>query len=136
VTGVWAFVSEVNMETGQPIHDDSTWSGLWLFTGRHHCLARMEGGRKSLPDAELAKLPAERQAEYYRQLTRYSSTAGLYTVAGDTLRRTWLISQGPDLVGEESAAKFSIQGDRMTVELPRRSSASGPSARVIYRRLE
>lgn len=136
LTGVWGFASETSTETGALIRDDKTWSGIWIFTDRHHCLARMEKNRKGLSQAELAKLPAEEQVKHYQQLLNYSSTAGTYTVEGPTLRRQWLISQGPDIIGQESVTKFTVEGDRLIVDIPRRSGASGPAVRVIYRRLE
>ena len=136
ITGVWAFVSETNTETGELVRDDSTWSGIWVFTKGYHCLARMDAQRTSLSDAELEALPAEEQVAYYEQFLGYSGTAGTYTVEGDTLRRQWDISLGPDIIGLESVATFSVEGDRLTVDLPRRSPDSGPSVRVVYRRLE
>jgi hypothetical protein len=96
----------------------------------------MQNDRQGLQRTEVAKLPATEQAKYYQQLLRYSSTAGTYTVEGDVLRRQWVISQGPDIVGQESVARFSVKGDRLIVDIPRRSAASGPAVRVVYRRLE
>jgi hypothetical protein len=136
IAGVWAFVSETNLETGELARDDRTWSGIWVFTGRHHCLARMEKNRRAIPDAELSHLPAEEKVKYYEQLYRYSSTAGTYSVEGSTLRRRWEVSLGPEIIGQESVATFQVEGDRLTVDLPRRSPGSGPAARVVYRRLE
>ncbi len=119
-----------------PAADDTTWSGIWVFTKGYHCLARMDPQRTSLSDAELEALPAEEQVAYYEQLLGYSGTAGTYRVEGDTLRRQWDISLEPDILGLESVTTFSVEGDRLTVDLPRRSPDSGPSVQVVYRRLE
>lgn len=136
IEGVWGFVSETNTETGELVRDDSTWSGIWVFTKGYHCLARMDARRKGLSPSELEALPAEEKVAYYEQLLGYNGTAGTYTVEGDTLRRQWQIGLGPHIVGLESVTKFSVAGDRLTVDLARRSPDSGPAARVEYRRLE
>jgi hypothetical protein len=133
---VWGFVSETDTEAGRVVRDDRTWSGIWIFTDRHHCLARMENNRKSVPRDEPAMPQPEEEVRYYEQLIHFSSTAGTYTVDGPTLRRKWLVSFGPGLMGQESVGTYAIEGDRLTVDLPRRSADSGPSARVVYRRLE
>lgn len=136
IAGVWALVSDTDTEAGKVVRDDRTWSGIWIFTNRYHCLARMENNRSSIPREALAKLPAEQQLRYYQQLARFSSTAGTYAVEGATLRRKWLVSVGPDLIGQESVGTYSIAGNRLTVDLPRRSPDGAPSTRVVYRRLE
>jgi hypothetical protein len=136
IEGVWAFVSETNTETGELVRDDSTWSGIWVFTKGYHCLARMQNQRQGMSRDELAELPPEEQVAYYQQQLNYSSTAGTYTVEGDTLRRQWQISLGPNIIGLESVATFSVEEDRFIVDLPRRSPDSGPAVRVVYRRLE
>lgn len=136
ITGVWAFVSETNTETGELVRDDSTWSGIWVFTNGYHCLARMDNNRTARSAAELAELPPEEQVEHYQQLLNYSGTAGTYQIEGDTLRRQWDVSLGPDIIGLESVAKVRVEGDRMFVDLPRRTEESGPAVQVIYRRLE
>ena len=136
ITGVWAFVSETNTETGELIRDDSTWSGIWVFTNGYHCLARMDANRTARSAAELETLPPEEQVAHYEQLLNYSGTAGTYQIEGDTLRRQWQISLGPEIVGLESVATFRVEDDRMFVDLPRRTEESGPAVQVIYRRLE
>jgi hypothetical protein len=136
VTGVWAFVSETDTESGRLIRDERTWSGIWAFTARYHALARMEHGRRSLTTAALNALPLEEQVKYYEQLMHISSTAGTYTVDGSTLQRRWMISQSPGIIGQESVGTFAVANDRLTVDLPRRSAESGPAVRVVYRRLE
>ena len=136
ITGVWAFVSETNTETGELVRDDSTWSGIWVFTDGYHCLARMDNNRTARSAAELAELTPEEQVAHYEQLLNYSGTAGTYQIEGDTLRRQWDVSLGPDIIGLESVAKVRVEGDRMFVDLPRRSEESGPAVQVIYRRLE
>lgn len=136
ITGVWAFVSETNTETGELIRDDSTWSGIWVFTNGYHCLARMDNDRTARSAAELAELSPEEQVAHYEQLLNYSGTAGTYQIEGDTLRRQWDVSLGPDIIGLESVAKVRVEGDRMFVDLPRRSDESGPAVQVVYRRLE
>ena len=136
ITGVWAFVSETDTETGELVRDDSTWSGIWVFTNGYHCLARMDNNRTARPAAELAELSPEEQVAHYEQIQNYSGTAGTYQIEGDTLRRQWQISLGPDIIGLESVAKVRVEGDRMFVDLPRRSEESGPAVQVIYRRLE
>jgi len=136
ITGVWAFVSETNTETGELVRDDSTWSGIWVFTNGYHCLARMDNNRTARSAAELAELTPEEQVAHYEQLLNYSGTAGTYQIEGDTLRRQWDVSLGPDIIGLESVAKVRVEGDRMFVDLPRRSEESGPAVQVIYRRLE
>ncbi len=136
ITGVWAFVSETNTETAELVRDDSTWSGIWVFTNGYHCLARMDSNRTARSAAELAELSPEEQVAHYEQLLNYSGTAGTYQIEGDTLRRQWQISLGPDIIGLESVAKVRVEGDRMFVDLPRRSEESGPAVQVIYRRLE
>lgn len=136
ITGVWAFVSETNTETGELVRDDSTWSGIWVFTNGYHCLARMDNNRTARSAAELAELSPEEQVAHYEQLLNYSGTAGTYQIEGDTLRRQWDVSLGPDIIGLESVAKVRVEGDRMFVDLPRRSEESGPAVQVIYRRLE
>ena len=136
ITGVWAFVSETNTETGELVRDDSTWSGIWVFTNGYHCLARMDNNRTARSAAELAELSPEEQVAHYEQIQNYSGTAGTYQIEGDTLRRQWQISLGPDIIGLESVAKVRVESDRMFVDLPRRSEESGPAVQVIYRRLE
>ena len=136
ITGVWAFVSETNTETGELVRDDSTWSGIWVFTNGYHCLARMDNNRTARSEAELAELTPEEQVAHYEQILNYSGTAGTYQIEGDTLRRQWDISLGPDIIGMESVARVRVEGDRMFVDLPRRSEESGPAVQVIYRRLE
>ncbi|MDE2881781.1 MAG: lipocalin-like domain-containing protein [Acidobacteriota bacterium] len=136
ITGVWAFVSETNTETGELVRDDSTWSGIWVFTNGYHCLARMDNNRTARSAAELAELPPEEQVAHYEQLLNYSGTAGTYQIEGDTLRRQWDVSLGLDIIGLESVAKVRVEGDRMFVDLPRRTEESGPAVQVIYRRLE
>lgn len=136
ITGVWAFVSETNTETGELVRDDSTWSGIWVFTNGYHCLARMDNNRTARSAAALAELSPEEQVAHYEQLLNYSGTAGTYEIEGDTLRRQWDVSLGPDIIGLESVAKVRVEGDRMFVDLPRRSEESGPAVQVIYRRLE
>ena len=136
ITGVWAFVSETNTETGELVRDDSTWSGIWVFTNGYHCLARMDNNRVARSAAELAELSPEEQVAHYEQLLNYSGTAGTYQIEGDTLRRQWDVSLGPDIIGLESVAKVRVEGDRMFVDLPRRTEESGPAVQVIYRRLE
>ncbi len=136
ITGVWAFVSETNTETGELIRDDSTWSGIWVFTNGYHCLARMDDSRTARSAAELAELSLEEQVAHYEQLLNYSGTAGTYQIDGDTLRRQWDVSLGPDIIGLESVATVRVDGDRMFVDLPRRSEESGPAVQVLYRRLE
>lgn len=136
ITGVWAFVSETNTETGELVRDDSTWSGIWVFTNGYHCLARMDNNRTARSAAELAELTPEEQVAHYEQLLNYSGTAGTYQIEGDTLRRQWNVSLGPDIIGLESVAKVRVEGDRMFVDLPRRTEESGPAVQVIYRRLE
>lgn len=136
ITGVWAFVSETNTETGELVRDDSTWSGIWVFTNGYHCLARMDNNRTARSAAELEALSPEEQVAHYEQLLNYSGTAGTYQIDGDTLRRQWDVSLGPDIIGLESVAKIRVEGDRMFVDLPRRTEESGPAVQVIYRRLE
>ena len=136
ITGVWAFVSETNTETGELVRDDSTWSGIWVFTNGYHCLARMDNNRVARSAAELAELTPEEQVAHYEQILNYSGTAGTYQLEGDTLRRQWDVSLGPDIIGLESVAKVRVEGDRMFVDLPRRTEESGPAVQVIYRRLE
>ena len=136
ITGVWAFVSETNTETGELVRDDSTWSGIWVFTNGYHCLARMDNNRTARSAAELAELSPEEQVAHYEQLLNYSGTAGTYQIEGDTLRRQWDVSLGPDIIGLESVATVRVEGDRMFVDLPRRTEESGPAVQVIYRRLE
>ena len=136
ITGVWAFVSETNTETGELVRDDSTWSGIWVFTNGYHCLARMDNNRTARSAAELAELSPEEQVAHYEQLLSYSGTAGTYQIEGDTLRRQWDVSLGPDIIGLESVARVRVEGDRMFVDLPRRTEESGPAVQVIYRRLE
>ena len=136
ITGVWAFVSETNTETGELVRDDSTWSGIWVFTNGYHCLARMDNNRTARSAAELAELTPEEQVAHYEQLLNYSGTAGTYQIEGDTLRRQWDVSLGPDIIGLESVARVRVEGDRMFVDLPRRTEESGPAVQVIYRRLE
>ncbi len=136
ITGVWAFVSETNTETGELVRDDSTWSGIWVFTNGYHCLARMDNSRTARSAAELAELSPEEQVAHYEQLLNYSGTAGTYQIEGDTLRRQWDVSLGPDIIGLESVARVRVEGDRMFVDLPRRTEESGPAVQVIYRRLE
>ncbi len=136
ITGVWAFVSETNTETGEMVRDDSTWSGIWVFTNGYHCLARMDNNRTARSAAELAELPLEEQVAHYEQLLNYSGTAGTYQIEGDTLRRQWDVSLGPDIIGLESVATVRVEGDRMFVDLPRRGEESGPAVQVLYRRLE
>ncbi|MCY4627759.1 MAG: lipocalin-like domain-containing protein [Acidobacteria bacterium] len=136
ITGVWAFVSETNTETGELVRDDSTWSGIWVFTNGYHCLARMDNNRTARSAAELAELSPEEQVAHYEQLLNYSGTAGTYQIEGDTLRRQWDVSLGPDIIGLESVARVRVEGDRMFVDLPRRTEESGPAVQVIYRRLE
>lgn len=136
ITGVWAFVSETNTETGELVRDDSTWSGIWVFTNGYHCLARMDNNRTARTAAELAELSPAEQVAHYEQLLNYSGTAGTYQIEGDTLRRQWDVSLGPDIIGLESVAKVRVEGDRMFVDLPRRTEESGPAVQVIYRRLE
>ena len=136
ITGVWAFVSETNTETGELVRDDSTWSGIWVFTNGYHCLARMDNNRTARSAAELVELSPEEQVAHYEQLLNYSGTAGTYQIEGDTLRRQWDVSLGPDIIGLESVARVQVEGDRMFVDLPRRSEESGPAVQVIYRRLE
>ena len=136
ITGVWAFVSETNTETGELVRDDSTWSGIWVFTNGYHCLARMDNNRTARSAAELEALSPEERVAHYEQLLNYSGTAGTYQIEGDTLRRQWDISLGPDIIGLESVARVRVEGDRMFVDLPRRSEESGPAVQVIYRRLE
>ena len=136
ITGVWAFVSETNTETGELVRDDSTWSGIWVFTNGYHCLARMDNNRIARSAAELEALSPEAKVAHYEQLLDYSGTAGTYQIEGDTLRRQWDVSLGPDIIGLESVATFRVEGDRMFVDLPRRTEESGPAVQVIYRRLE
>ena len=136
ITGVWAFVSETNTEAGELVRDDSTWSGIWVFTNGYHCLARMDSNRIGRSAAEIEALPLEEQVAHYQQILNYSGTAGTYQIEGDTLRRQWQISLGPDIIGLESVAKVRVEGDRMFVDLPRRTEESGPAVQVIYRRLE
>ena len=136
ITGVWAFVSETNTETAELVRDDSTWSGIWVFTNGYHCLARMDNNRTARSAAELEALSPEEQVAHYEQILNYSGTAGTYQIEGDTLRRQWQMSLGPDIIGLESVAKVRVEGDRMFVDLPRRSEESGPAVQVIYRRLE
>lgn len=136
IQGVWAFVSETNLETGELVRDDSTWTGIWIFTERYHCLARMANGRQALAPEELRRLSGQERADYLEGLQRYSSTAGTYRVNGDVLRRQWDVSLGPGIIGTESTARFTVDGDELTVDLPRRSPDTGPAVRVVYRRLE
>lgn len=138
IVGVWAFVSDTNTETGELVRDDSTWSGIWIFTDGYHCLARMQDGRVASTSAELEALEPAERIGHYEQLLNYSSTAGSYVVEGDTLLREWQISLGPTIIGIQSVATYSVEdnGDRLIVNLPRRSPDSGASARVVYRRLE
>ena len=136
ITGVWAFVSETNTESGELVRDDSTWSGIWVFTNGYHCLARMDNNRTGRSASEIEALPPEEQVAHYEQILNYSGTAGTYQIEGDTLRRQWQISLGPDIIGLESVAKVRVEGDRMFVDLPRRTEESGPAVQVIYRRLE
>jgi hypothetical protein len=136
VTGVWGFVSETDAETGKILNDQNTLEAIWAFTNKYYVVARMQKGRTSLPRAELEKLPPAEQVKYYEQLRRYTSTAGEYSVEGQALRRKWQISNGPDLIGQESIGKYSVEGDRLLVELPRRSAANGPGVRLVYKRLE
>lgn len=138
IEGVWAFVSETNTETGELIRDDTTWSGIWVFTDGYHCLARMQNDRPHMTAAELEALSPEERLAYHDEVHNYSSTAGNYTTEGDTLRRRWQISLGPNIIGQESVATYSVEdgGDRLVVDLPRRSPDSGPAVRVVYRRLE
>lgn len=136
ITGVWAFVSETNTETGELVRDDSSWSGIWVFTNGYHCLARMDNNRTARSAAELEALSPEEQLAHYEQLLNYSGTAGTYQIEGDTLRRQWQISLGPDIIGLESVAMVRVEDNRMFVDLPRRTEESGPAVQVIYRRLE
>jgi len=136
IVGVWGFVSETDMETGKLLNDQTLIEAMWVFTKRHYIVARMQKNRKSLPPTEVERLPPAEQVRYYQQLMQYASTAGEYTASGGTLRRTWQISNGPDLIGQESVGKYSVEGDRLLVELPRRSPGGGPGVRLVYRRLE
>lgn len=136
IQGVWAFVSETDMETGELVRDDSTWTGIWIFTQRYHCLARMANGRQALAPEELRRLSGQERADYLDGLLRYSSTAGTYKVNGNDLLRQWDVSLGPGIIGMASTARFTVDGDELTVDLPRRSPDTGPAVRVVYRRLE
>ena len=82
-----------------------TMSGIWVFTNGYHCLARMDNNRTARSAAELAELAPEEQVAHYEQLLNYSGTAGTYQIEGDTLRRQWDVSLGPDIIGMESVAK-------------------------------
>jgi hypothetical protein len=136
IIGVWAFVSETNSETGQVTHTDKDMDAIWMFTDRFHCVARMERERPVLTTAEVNALPADEKVNYYERQLKYASTAGTYTTSGNTLDRLWQISLGPELIGQHSVAPYSADGNQLSVELPRRSAASGPAMRVVYRRLE
>lgn len=136
IVGVWGFVSETDVETGKLLNDQNTIDAIWVFTNRYYVVARMEKNRKSLSTTELDKLPPPEQVKYYQQLMHYASTAGEYTASGGTLRRKWQISNGPDLIGQESVGKYSVDGAQLIVDLPRRSENSGPTMRLVYRRLE
>lgn len=136
IVGVWEFVSETDTETGKLLNDQKSIQALWVFTDRYYVVARMSTDRRSLPREDVQKLPPLEQVKYYEQLMRYASTAGEYSAAGGTLRRKWQISNSPDLIGQESVGKYSVEDDRLLVELPRRSAASGPGVRLVYRRLE
>lgn len=136
IVGVWGFVSETNAETGKILNDQTSIEAIWVFTKRYYSVARMQKNRRTMSRAELEKLPAAEQVKYYQQLMRYSSTAGEYTASGGMLRRTWQVSNSPDLIGQQSVGKYSVEGDRLFVELPRRSAESGPAVRLVYRRLE
>jgi hypothetical protein len=136
IEGVWAFVSETNTENGQLLHSDKDLAAIWIFSKRYYCLARTERNRVGKTKAELETMAPREQVGYYEQLLRYASTAGTYSVSGHELTRTWDISLGPEIVGQKQTARFSIDGDRLTVDLPRRDATSGPASRVVYRRLE
>jgi Lipocalin-like domain len=136
IVGVWSFVSETDTETGKPLNDEKTIEALWVFTNHYYVVARMQKGRTSMPAGELAKLPPTEQVKYFQQLQRYASTAGEYTASNGLLRRKWQISNSPGIIGQEQVAKYSVDGDRLTVDTPRRSADSGPAIRLVYRRLE
>ena len=139
IKGVWAFESETNPKTGELIRDEKTKAptmGFWVFTEKYHCLARMEIGREGLSDSELDELPLEKQVEYYRQLLRYVSNAGTYSVEDNTLRRQWQANFSPNSVDGELITTFSVEGDLLTVERHPDSAGSGVGWRVVYRRLE
>lgn len=136
IEGVWSFVSETNTENGQVLHTDRDLHAIWIFSKRYYCLARMSLNRRSEPTEQLHKERPEEQVKYYEQLLGYASTAGTYRTDGTNLTRTWDISLGPDILGQSQVARYSIEGDRLTVDLPRRSVTSGPASRVVYRRLE
>jgi hypothetical protein len=136
VEGVWGFVSETNTETGQTLHTDRDLKAIWIFSKKYYCLARMDVNRTARSKAELQKAPPDEQVKYYEQLLQYASTAGTYSVSGDTLTRNWDISLGPDIIGQKQMAHFSSDREHLTVDLPRRSPTSGPASRVVYRRLE
>jgi Lipocalin-like domain len=136
IEGVWSFVSETNTENGAVLHTDKDLAGIWIFAKTFYCLARMERNRAARSAAELKTMTPAEQVQYYQQLLQYASTAGSYRVSGNTLTRTWDISLGPEIIGQTQSARFAVEGDRLTVDLPRRSAMSGPASRVVYRRLE
>jgi hypothetical protein len=117
-------------------NDQNAVDAIWVFTNRYYVVARMLKNRKSLPRVALKELPPIEQVKYYQQLTRYASTAGEYTAANGTLRRKYQLSNSPDLIGQESVGKYSIDANRLLVELPRRAADGGPAVRLVYRRLE
>lgn len=135
VTGVWSFVSETNPETGA-VRDEKELNAIWVFTNGYHCVARMQTGRQGRARDEVAKLPLEERVRHYEQMLRYVSNAGPYSVRGKTLSRDWQISLEPTMIGDKSVATFSVESDRLIVDLPRRSPGGGPGSRVVYRRLE
>lgn len=66
----------------------------------------------------------------------YALTAATYTGSGKSLTRTWDISLGPEIIGQAQTARVSVGGEALTVDFPRRSAASRPASRLVYRRLE
>ena len=117
IEGVWAFVSETNTENGQLLHSDKDLAAIWIFSKKYYCLARTERSRVGRTKAELEAMTPQDQVRYYEQYLRYASTAGTYSVSGHELTRTWDISLGPEIIGQKQTARFSIDGDRLTVDL-------------------
>ena len=85
-------------------------------------------------DAAAAKLTPPAKIKYYEQLIRYTSTAGEYSASEGMLRRKWQISNSPGLIGQESTGKYSVEGDRLLVELRENAPSSIAGHPVVGQR--
>jgi len=121
--GVWS-MSEMTPGGGGTALDPSQ-PGLFIFTEGHYSAVYSLGG-KPRPRSAISFNPTSEE-----KIAQYDSiivNAGTYDVSGSTITFRPQIATSPEFVGGQSAVKFKVDGDVLTLTMQSVVAADGASA--------